>query len=111
MGMFERLGETVERFKQEAVSARDESADYRCRNCGTEIYSEQERCPECDSTEIGRVAEPETTAETAGGEEDTEPDETVAAEATETTDETGDTEDVEADVLVEEAEHDEDAET
>lgn len=60
MSMFERLGEKVERFKQEAVSARDESADYRCQNCGNEIYSEQEQCPECGSTEIERVADADT---------------------------------------------------
>ncbi|SDJ60084.1 FmdB family zinc ribbon protein [Natronorubrum texcoconense] len=107
MGMFERLGEKVERFKQEAVSARDESADYRCRNCGSEIFSEQEQCPECGSSEIERVTEPETTTETADGEDDTEPDETVSAE---TIDESEDTEDTDPDVLIEEAEHDEDTE-
>ena len=107
MGMFERLGEKVERFKQEAVSARDESADYRCRNCGSEIFSEQEQCPECGSSEIERVAEPERTAEAAEDEDDTEPDETVAAEATDTTGDGAETEDAESDVLIEEAEDDE----
>ena len=120
MGMFERLGEKVERFKQEAVSARDESADYRCRNCGSEIFSEQEQCPECGSSEIELVVQPEPTAETADGDDETESDETAAAETidesedtetTEATDESKDTEDAEADVLIEEAEENETGET
>ncbi|WP_137288393.1 zinc ribbon domain-containing protein [Natronorubrum halophilum] len=65
MSMFERLGEKVERFKQEAVSARDDGVTYRCRNCDEGFYSEQETCPSCGSTEVERVA-PETETNTEG---------------------------------------------
>ncbi|WP_440771642.1 FmdB family zinc ribbon protein [Natronorubrum sp. DTA28] len=65
MSMFERLGEKVERFKQEAVSARDDSVNYRCRNCDEGFHSEQQTCPECGSTEVYQVrADPEAEAET-----------------------------------------------
>lgn len=56
MSMFERLGEKVERFKQEAVDAREESAEFRCRDCETGIHHERETCPECGSSEIERVS-------------------------------------------------------
>ncbi|WP_121740824.1 zinc ribbon domain-containing protein [Natronorubrum halophilum] len=70
MSMFERLGEKVERFKQEAVSARDDGVTYRCRNCDEGFYSEQETCPSCGSTEVERVApETETDTDTEGGPE------------------------------------------
>lgn len=75
MGMFERLGEKVERFKQEAVAASEESAAYRCRDCGESIYSDQETCPECGSAEIARV---ETDDEDEGP--DGDPNATDAAE-------------------------------
>ncbi|WP_083860905.1 zinc ribbon domain-containing protein [Natrialba asiatica] len=52
MSLFERLGEKVESFKQEAESARDEAAPYRCRECGERFYSERETCPACGSTEL-----------------------------------------------------------
>ncbi|WP_323174005.1 zinc ribbon domain-containing protein [Natrialba sp. PRR66] len=52
MSLFERLGEKVESFKQEAEAARDEAAPYRCRECGERFYSEQETCPSCGSTEL-----------------------------------------------------------
>ncbi|NUB92794.1 zinc ribbon domain-containing protein [Haloterrigena sp. SYSU A558-1] len=57
MSMFERLGEKVERFKQEAVAAREDSAPYRCRDCETRFHSERETCPECGSSEVERVSE------------------------------------------------------
>lgn len=103
MGLFERFGEKVERFKQEAVAARDESADYRCRNCDTEIYSDQEQCPECGSTEIERVtdveAETTDTAEAVGT-----TDETAAVEETGTADGTAEAEDDEHGVALDESE-------
>ncbi|QSW99382.1 zinc ribbon domain-containing protein [Haloterrigena alkaliphila] len=64
MSMFERLGEKVERFKQEAVDAREESAEFSCRNCDTGIHHERETCPECGSSEIERVStDPESESE------------------------------------------------
>ncbi|SEH15393.1 hypothetical protein SAMN04487967_2054 [Natronorubrum sediminis] len=87
MSMFERLGEKVERFKQEAVAARDDSAEYRCRNCGAEIYNEQSSCPECGSTKIEPVSDGPTADESDGstsetpnseGETDREPGETAS---------------------------------
>ncbi|WP_193787917.1 hypothetical protein [Natronolimnohabitans innermongolicus] len=55
MGMFERLGEKVERLKQEAAAGREGSYEYGCRNCGTGFYSEPAACPECGSDEIAPV--------------------------------------------------------
>ncbi|WP_126661544.1 FmdB family zinc ribbon protein [Haloterrigena salifodinae] len=57
MSMFERLGEKVERFKQEAVAAREDSAPYRCRDCENRFHSERETCPACGSSEVERVSE------------------------------------------------------
>lgn len=56
MGLFERLGETVETFKQEAETARDEEA-YECRECAERFYSERETCPACGSDDVGRLEE------------------------------------------------------
>lgn len=103
MGLFERLGEKVERFKQEAVAARDESADHRCRNCDAEIYSNQKQCPECGSTEIGRVTDVET--ETTDSSETVETTEEAATvEAAGAADGTGETEDDEHDAVHDESE-------
>lgn len=75
MGLFERLGEKVERVKQEVDSARTGSANYRCRACGTLIYSDLEACPECGSDDL----EPnESTSEGPDGSTAAEPDEPAA---------------------------------
>ncbi|SIR59789.1 FmdB family zinc ribbon protein [Natronorubrum thiooxidans] len=55
MSMFERLGETVERLKQEATAGRDGSIEYRCRDCGEGFYHEHETCPKCESTAVERL--------------------------------------------------------
>lgn len=64
MGLFERLGEKVERVKQEVDSARTGSANYRCRACETLIYSDLEACPECGSDDLESN---ESTSEGADG--------------------------------------------
>lgn len=56
MGLFERLGEKVERVKQQVDTAKAESADYRCRSCEARIYSDLDACPECGSEDVARVA-------------------------------------------------------
>ncbi|WP_195893011.1 hypothetical protein [Halopiger djelfimassiliensis] len=48
MSLFERLGERVEEFKQEAEAARDDAATYRCRECEKRFYRDRDTCPECD---------------------------------------------------------------
>lgn len=63
MGMFERLGEKVERFKQEAVAARDESAEYACRNCETVYHSEVDACTECGSNAIVHLVDDDAGAD------------------------------------------------
>lgn len=101
MGMFERLGEKVERFKQEAVAASEESAAYRCRNCGDDIYSERETCPECGSSELVRVrtdteepagADPDVESEPDSNGESDGPDEELIREAESESDPESDTE-------------------
>ncbi|WP_201293999.1 hypothetical protein [Natronorubrum halalkaliphilum] len=57
MSMFERLGEKVERIKQEAVAGREDSAKYRCRDCETGLYNDADSCPECGSTDLERLGE------------------------------------------------------
>ncbi|WP_169330512.1 zinc ribbon domain-containing protein [Natronorubrum sulfidifaciens] len=57
MSMFERLGEKVERLKQEAEAGRADRIDYRCRACGERFHREQETCPDCGSAEVGRIEE------------------------------------------------------
>lgn len=90
MGMFERLGEKVERLKQEAVAGREDSVEFRCRDCGEGFYSEPEACPECGSTEMARVesdTEPESEAD-AQAESDPESDSESDSESESETDTT-----------------------
>ncbi|WP_168927057.1 hypothetical protein [Natronorubrum aibiense] len=55
MSMFERLGEKVERLKQEAEAGRADSVEYRCRECSEGFYREHESCPNCGSAEVERL--------------------------------------------------------
>lgn len=57
MSLFERLGEKVEEFKQEAEAARDDAAPHRCRECEERFYSDQDTCPECGSEDIDSIDE------------------------------------------------------
>ena len=57
MSLFERLGEKVEEFKQEAEAARDDAAPYRCRECGERFHSDRDTCPECGSENVGTTDE------------------------------------------------------
>ncbi|ADD04139.1 small CPxCG-related zinc finger protein [Natrialba magadii ATCC 43099] len=52
MSLFERLGEKVEEFKQEAEDARDDSAPYLCRDCGERFHQAQKTCPACGSEQL-----------------------------------------------------------
>ncbi|ELY94619.1 hypothetical protein C483_02770 [Natrialba hulunbeirensis JCM 10989] len=52
MSLFERLGERVEEFKQEAESARDDTAPYLCRDCGERFHQAQKTCPACGSEQL-----------------------------------------------------------
>ncbi|SDQ64513.1 hypothetical protein [Natronobacterium texcoconense] len=76
MSLFERLGEKVERVKQEAETARDEMVEdeddpaaetdgesesetdsdadleYRCLECDAGFPDEQEACPNCGGTAV-----------------------------------------------------------
>lgn len=59
MGLFERLGRKVERFKQTAQQSADESADYRCRACGERFHVGHDECPECGAERVERVRDGE----------------------------------------------------
>ncbi|ELZ01058.1 hypothetical protein C482_07656 [Natrialba chahannaoensis JCM 10990] len=52
MSLFERLGEKVEEFKQEAETARDDTAPYLCRDCGERFHQAQKTCPACGSDQL-----------------------------------------------------------
>lgn len=47
MGLFKRVGRTVERFKQSATEATGEEAGDRCRACDERLHSADDRCPKC----------------------------------------------------------------
>jgi len=52
MGLFNKLGQQVEQFKQNATEAAEESADYQCRACDTRFHTEYDECPECGAREV-----------------------------------------------------------
>jgi rubrerythrin len=54
MGLFNRLGREVEKFKQSATAASEES-EYVCRECGAEFATDYDACPECDSEHVEPV--------------------------------------------------------
>lgn len=99
MGLFEDLGERVERFKQQATDASKESADYECLACGEPVYTDQGECPNCGSEDVaarepvdeasdGAAPEPEEpSADGSVGDPDAEPADdatTEPADGTET---------------------------
>lgn len=45
MGLFRTLGERVERFKQQADAAAEET--YACTDCDATFHAEYDECPEC----------------------------------------------------------------
>lgn len=47
MGLFRKLGQEVERFKQTATEAAAEDGAYRCETCKAEFAADRDRCPEC----------------------------------------------------------------
>lgn len=51
MGLFERAGRNVERFRQEALAAARADA-YRCRACDGTFHVERETCPACGSASV-----------------------------------------------------------
>lgn len=52
MGLFEDLGERVERFKQEVTDAAEDEAEYECADCGELLYTDHDRCPDCDADAV-----------------------------------------------------------
>jgi DNA-directed RNA polymerase subunit RPC12/RpoP len=76
MGFFENLGRKVGKFTHEAKEAAAENAAYVCTDCGEEFYTEQERCPACDSE---AVIEREPSEDDAASED---ADETTGADTT-----------------------------
>ncbi|WP_114577483.1 zinc ribbon domain-containing protein [Saliphagus sp. LR7] len=59
MSLFSDLGEKVERFKQSAVSASEDQAEFVCRACEEPVFTDQERCPHCGAEAVERVPERE----------------------------------------------------
>ncbi|MFT4891319.1 MAG: rRNA maturation endonuclease Nob1 [Halobacteriales archaeon] len=46
------LGRRVERFKQNAEHAAEESADDECRTCDARFHTEYDECPECGAEQV-----------------------------------------------------------
>ena len=95
MGLFEDLGERVERFKQQAVDASKEQAGYVCLECGEPVYTDQEECPHCGSEEVAeRVQETEAGSDSTSDNTSTESDSTGsrATEAAQDNSESGSSE-------------------
>lgn len=57
MGLFEKFGRKVERFKQAAEEAADDAAEYRCADCEAALPADVEECPECGSADVVRASE------------------------------------------------------
>jgi len=55
MGLFNSLGRKVEKLKQEAEAASEESATHRCENCEERLYTDYEECPECGGQPVVAV--------------------------------------------------------
>jgi uncharacterized OB-fold protein len=52
MGIFNRLGRNVERFKQNVTDAQSEEATHRCRDCDQRFFTDLETCSECGSEAV-----------------------------------------------------------
>jgi rubrerythrin len=55
MGLFNKLGREVERFKRTATAAAESSEEYRCEACGSRFVADYEECPECDTAAVVAV--------------------------------------------------------
>lgn len=64
MGLFEKVGRRVERFKQRASDAATAEADYECSACGERLYADAETCPECGAAAVEALAPEGTETET-----------------------------------------------
>ncbi|MFC4450623.1 zinc ribbon domain-containing protein [Halorussus aquaticus] len=53
MNLFRDLGKRAEKLKQQ-VAASDEKT-YRCADCGTEVRTDREACPDCGGDDLRRV--------------------------------------------------------
>ena len=52
VGFFEKVGRRTEEIKQRMTDAAAEGAMFECANCGAELFTEPEACPECGSEAI-----------------------------------------------------------
>lgn len=86
MGLFEKLGREVEKFKQTAVETAEDEATHACEACDSRFYIDHEACPECGG-DVARLETPEPVDEDAAPESDGEdattepPDESAAPES------------------------------
>ncbi|MFB6081660.1 MAG: hypothetical protein ABEJ67_02445 [Halanaeroarchaeum sp.] len=53
MGLFNDLGQRVERFKQQVAAAADET--YECVECGEQFHADYDTCPECGADAVELV--------------------------------------------------------
>ncbi|MFB6085868.1 MAG: hypothetical protein ABEJ84_03530 [Halodesulfurarchaeum sp.] len=59
MGIFNRIGRTVETFKQRAETAAEEAAAYQCRACGSRFHVDHETCPDCGADAVELISDEE----------------------------------------------------
>jgi len=52
MGLFNRLGRNVERFKQSVSEAQSEEATHACRDCDQRFFADRDTCSECGSEAV-----------------------------------------------------------
>ena len=57
MGLFNKLGQEIERFRQDAKKAAAETEQYECQDCGARFHAEYEKCPECGSETVTTLPE------------------------------------------------------
>lgn len=65
MGLFERAGRKVERFKQAAQDAAEDEATHECVDCGERFFAEKDACPECGGEVVALQAD-DTDADDTG---------------------------------------------
>jgi rRNA maturation endonuclease Nob1 len=59
MGLFNKLGQKVERFRQDAKQAAAETEQYYCEDCEARFHTDYEECPECGSTDVSTLSDAE----------------------------------------------------
>ena len=52
MGLFNKFGRQIERFRQDTKEAAAETAAFQCQACQARFHIEHDECPECGAQEV-----------------------------------------------------------